>query len=140
MQHTMEVGYQPAHAYSLSQSKCTFTKGEIGGVKEKDGTATQFDELTGNSSKFHGFFVETLANGDAIHYTYEGTATLKNGQVVQASDTWTMVKGTGKAAGIKGSGNWKGKGAADGSAEWSCQGSYTLAAAPMKSTPAKKKN
>ena len=62
MQHSIEVGDQPNHAYSISQTKCAATKGEIGGVKEKEGTGTDFFEVTGNNSSGHGVFVETMAN------------------------------------------------------------------------------
>ena len=62
MQHSIEVGDQANHAYSISQTKCAATKGEIGGVKEKEGTGTDFIEVTGNNSSGHGVFVETMAN------------------------------------------------------------------------------
>ena len=50
------------HAYIVESFNCTATKGEIGGVKQKSGTATDFMEATGNNAKGHGVFVETLAN------------------------------------------------------------------------------
>ncbi len=141
MQHSIDVGDQPGHAYVITQIKCSASKGELAGVKNKDGGGAQFDEAMGNTSKYHGNFVETLANGDKIQYTYAGTANMKNGQIVDGSHKWTAIKGTGKFAGIKTSGSCKGVGAADGSVTWDCEGTYTMgAAAPAKSTPAKKKS
>ncbi len=86
MGQSIEVGDQPNHAYAIDQIKCTSTKGEIAGVKEKVGTGTEFAEVTGNSFKGHGVFVETMANGDKVHSTYQITATLKNGQIQSGSD------------------------------------------------------
>jgi hypothetical protein len=124
--HSIEIGDQPNHAYSIDQIKCTSTKGEIAGVREKEGTGTEFAEVTGNSSSGHGVFVETMANGDKIHFTYEVTATIKNGQMQSGSDKWQATSGTGKFKGIKASGTCTGTGNADGSATWSCTGTYSL--------------
>ncbi len=123
---SIDVGDQPNHAYSIDQIKCTSTKGQIAGVREKEGTGTEFAEVTGNSSSGHGVFVETMANGDKINFTYETTATLKNGQLQSASDKWQATSGTGKFKGIKASGTCKGTGAADGSTNWTCTGTYSL--------------
>src|SRR6266851_6836964 len=79
--HSIEVGDKPGHAYSVDQITCTSTKGEIAGVKEKEGTGTEFAEVTGNSMKGHGVFVETMANGDKLHFVYQFTATTKDGQM-----------------------------------------------------------
>ena len=126
MPHSLEVGDQPNHAYSISQTKCTAVKGEIAGIKEKEGTATDFVEVTGNNSSGHGIFVETLANGDKIHFTYTTTGTLKNGQMVSGSNKWQATGGTGKSKGIKASGACKGTGNPDGSVTWVCNGTYSL--------------
>ncbi len=125
MANSIPVGDQPNHAYAIDQIKCTSTKGEIGGVREKEGTGTEFGDVTGNNSKGHGIFVETMANGDTIYATYEPTVTLKDGQIESASDKWQYTGGTGKFKGIKGSGTCKGTGSADGS-NWTCSGTYSL--------------
>ena len=126
MMHSIEVGDQPNHTYSIDQFKCTSTKGEIAGVREKEGAGTEFAEVSGNSSKGHGIFVETMANGDKIHFTYQFTATLKDGNLQSASDTWQATSGTGKFKGIKASGTCTGTGNPDGSADWACTGTYSL--------------
>lgn len=126
MRHSIEVGDQPNHAYSISQSKCTGTKGEIAGVKEKEGTGTDFGEVKGNTSSGHGVYVETMANGDKINYTYTGSSTMKNGQMQSGSNQWQATNGTGKFKGIKARGTCKGTGNPDGSATWTCGGTYSL--------------
>ena len=120
------VAGQADHAYSVRQVNCTATGGEVAGVKEKTGTATEFAEVMGNSNKGHGIFVETLENGDMITYDYQFTSTMNGKVATSASNTWTMVSGTGKAKGIKGSGTCNGKSDADGSLSLECTGSYTM--------------
>ena len=126
MANSIEVGDQPNHAYAIDQIKCTATKGEIAGVKEKEGTGTEFAEVNGSSLKGHAIWVETMANEDKIYATYQFTITLKDGQMQSGSDKWQYTGGTGKFKGIKGNGTCKGTGSADGSSNWSCSGTYTL--------------
>ncbi|HXW93665.1 MAG TPA: hypothetical protein VEK33_24155 [Terriglobales bacterium] len=125
MANSIEVGDQPNHAYAIDQIKCTSSKGEIAGVREKEGTGTEFTEVTGSSSKGHAVWVETMSNGDTIYATYEPTLTLKDGQIESAADKWQYTGGTGQFKGIKGSGTCKGTGSADGS-NWTCIGTYSL--------------
>lgn len=134
-EHSVEVGDQPGHAYAVSQSKCTAVKGEIEGVKEKEGSATELRDVMGSNLSWNGTFVDTLADGDKIHVSYKGTGTAKGNQFVSGNHTWTIIGGTGKFKGAKGEGGCKGKGNPDGTAIWNCTGTYTLAAA----APAKKK-
>jgi hypothetical protein len=126
MANSIDVGDQPNHAYAIDQIKCTSTKGEIEGVREKEGTGTEFAEVKGNRSSGHAVFVETMANGDTIYATYQPTITLKDGQMQSGSDKWQYTGGTGKFKGIKGSGTCKGTGSADGSSNWTCTGTYAL--------------
>jgi hypothetical protein len=121
------VAGQANHAYSVYQVNCTSTGGEIAGVKEKSGIATEFAEVKGNANKGHGIFVETLENGDAITYDYTFTSTMNGKVATAASNTWKMVSGTGKAKGMKGTGGCKGKGNPDGSLNLECTGTYTAA-------------
>jgi len=124
--HSIEVGDKAGHAYSIDQITCTATKGEIAGVKEKEGTGTEFSEVTGNSMKGHGVFVETMANGDKIHFAYQFTGTTKDGQLQSATDNYHAISGAGKFTGIKASGTCKGTGKADGSVDWACTGTYSI--------------
>lgn len=125
--NAIPVGDAPDHAFVVQQSKCTATKGEVGGVKEKDGVSTEFMEATGNNGKGHGIFVETLSNGDKIMYSYTFTGVSANGKPVSGSNKWTMSGGVGKFKGVSGSGTCTGKGNPDGSATYNCTGTYTMA-------------
>jgi hypothetical protein len=125
-EHAINVGDQANHSYAISKSACTASKSEIGGVKEKDGDSTQFNETKGGATTWHGIFVVTAENGDKIHYTYTGRGTVKDGQFQSGSNKWAMVGGTGKFAGAKGEGTCKGKGNADGTGTWDCEGNFTL--------------
>jgi hypothetical protein len=124
--HSIDVGDKPGHAYAIGQSKCTAAKGEIGGVKEKEGLDTEFDDVKGTSVRLHGVFVDTLENGDKLVVSYTGSGSAVKGEM-QLASKWSVVSGTGKLKGAKGEGTCKGKGNADGSNTFDCTGDYTLA-------------
>jgi hypothetical protein len=124
--NAIPVGDTPDHVYIVEQAKCTATNGEIAGVKQKEGTATEFVEATGATSKGHGIFVETMSNGDKIIYSYELTGTSKNKMMDTGSNKFTATSGTGQFKGIKASGSCTAKGNPDGSGEFTCTGTYTL--------------
>jgi hypothetical protein len=123
--HAIQPGDQPDHAYSISQVKCTATAGEIAGVKQKEGVGTEFHEITASTSRFRGTFVETLANGDKIIYSYEGTAKVKPGVLESADNKWSAASGTGAFKGIKANGTCKGTGNPDGTTTFACAGDYS---------------
>ena len=120
-----QVGDQPNHSYNLGQFRCMATNGEVAKVKEKEGTGTEFSEITGNNSSGHGIFVATMANGDHVHYVYTTTATWKNGMMQTGANKWAIKGGTGKFKDAKGSGTCAGKANKDGSAAWTCTGTYS---------------
>jgi hypothetical protein len=126
--HSIDLGDQANHTYAVTKTTCTATKGEVGGVKEKEGIGTQFNETTGDATTWHGLFVVTAENGDKIHYAYSsvGKGTVKDGQFQSGSNKWSMVGGTGKFAAAKGKGGCTGKGRTDGIVTWDCSGTYTL--------------
>lgn len=125
--NALPVGDAPDHVYVLQQGKCTATKGEIAGIADKEGISTEFMDVHGNSAKGHGVFVETMGNGDKIYISYEATGTMANKVFQSGSNKWTVAGGTGKFASAKGSGSCTGKGNPDGSANFDCTGSVTLA-------------
>ena len=106
---------------------CTATKGEIAGVKEKDGKGTETDDIKGDKVSGKGTFVESLENGDTLNIKYTVQATMKDGMVDTGSNKWQIASGTGKFKGIKGSGGCTGKGNADGSSAYDCTGNYSMA-------------
>lgn len=123
----LPVPDQANHAYVIEQVHCTASTGsEIGGIKQKEGTGVEFVEVTGNSAKGHGTFVETLVNGDKITYTYTLTGVMANNMMQSGSNSWTATSGTGKFKGITAKGTCTAKGKPDGSADFVCSGTYTL--------------
>lgn len=125
--HALPVGDTPDHMYVVEQSKCTATKGEIAGVAEKEGTATEFADVVGDTVTGHGIFVETLANGDKLHVTYTFKGTSKNKVLQSGSNKWSVASATGMFKGVKASGTCTAKGNPDGTANFECNGAYTLA-------------
>jgi hypothetical protein len=126
--HSIDVGDRANHSYAVTKTTCTATKSGVGAVKEKEGIGTEFDETTGDEVTWHGVFVVTMENGDKIHYTYSnsGKGVVKDGKFQSGANKWSMVGGTGKFASVKGEGSCQGKGNADGTATWDCEGTYTL--------------
>jgi len=123
--HSIDVGDQANHAYVVSKESCNPAKSDVGGAKEKEGGATQFNETMGDSASWHGVFISTTDSGDKIYYHYTGKGMVKGGQFQSGTDKWTMVGGTGKFASAKGDGTCEGKGNADGSVTWDCTGMFT---------------
>lgn len=124
--NSIPVGDKADHSYMIDQFHCTASKGEIAGIKDKEGTGTEFGDVTGNSSKSHGIFVETLANGDKLHANLTSAATMtKDGKLESVSNKWEVTEGTGKVKGIKASGSCTGKAAGDNT-EFTCNGTYTM--------------
>jgi hypothetical protein len=62
VQHTINVGDKPGHAYAIDQINCTATKGEIAGVKIESGTGTEFLDIKGDKTTGQGEFVENMEN------------------------------------------------------------------------------
>ncbi len=123
--NAIPVTHHPDHSLGVSQAKCVWTQPmTIAGVKTKEGVDTSTSDTKGNAAKIHGYYVDTMENGDIASYKYEGTATLKNGAFVTGEDKWELMEGTGKLKGLKGSGTCKGKGNADGSVTWACDGMF----------------
>lgn len=127
-EHSIQVGDKPNHSFVINQGKCTWTKPfEIAGIQNKEIVGTGFAEIRGNTSRGHGYDVDTMTNGDKAYYREEFSFTLKDG-VPQSGDVkWTFVGGTGKLKGIKGKGTCKlTSAAADGSSTADCEGEYEL--------------
>lgn len=126
-QYAVQVGDRPNHTFSLGQTKCAWTKPwEIAGIPGKEGVGTFSGEITGNTFRFHAYYVDEMANGDKAYYRYQGTATLKDGVAQTETGTWSLVRGTGKLKGITGKGTYKGTAAADGTETYEVEGEYTL--------------
>lgn len=125
--YKIEVGDQPGHAYQIYQGKCSYTKGEIAGIRAKEEVFAGSYEISGNTAlgRFSSFM--PMANGDRVHVSGEDTLTLKNGMPQSVEGKWSFRGGTGKFAGLKGKGIFKVKFAADGTSTAEIQGEYELA-------------
>ncbi|MBZ5614109.1 MAG: hypothetical protein LAO23_08895 [Acidobacteriia bacterium] len=126
--HTLDVGDAPDHTYYIGQGKCDATS-STGDLKEKAGQYTEFHDAWKASFNFHGHYNATMDDGDKVNYTYEGSTSTDITKPL--ANKWKIVGGTGKHKGIKGSGSCAGKQNADGSADWECTGTYSLAAGKM---------
>jgi len=124
VQQKVDVPDHPDHSLSISQAKCTWTKPmEVAGIQDKDGVTSAADDVHGNNSSSHGYYVDNMANGDKAYVHYQGTGSMKDGT---GEGKWSYTGGTGKFKGLKGGGTYKGKAAADGSATYDVEGEYTL--------------
>ena len=117
----------PDHMMLLRQGRCVPTKAaEIGGSSSKQAAFAEHGEVIGQNGKVTGTYVDTLANGEKVYYSYEATSVLQNGALQSMQNKWKIVGGTAKLKGIKGQGTCTGKGASDGSLTFDCTGEYTL--------------
>ena len=119
----VEVSDHPGHMLMITQAKCTWSKPlEVDGVQSKDGLDSGVGEMHGGTGTSHGYYIDTMANGDKSFVKWQGTDSMKEG----SSGKWSYVGGTGKFKGLKGGGTYKGKMAEDGSVTFDVEGEYTL--------------
>jgi hypothetical protein len=134
--YAIEVGDRPGHVMTARKAACTWTEGvEIAGLKAKTGQDVATGEVSGATLRDSGFHTATMDNGDKFTVRFTGTGTLNKDKSGSFEGTWTIVSGTGKLKGVKGSGTFKGSGSADGSSDVQVEGEYTMPAA--KTTAAK---
>src|SRR6266700_3515236 len=110
--HTIAIGDRPNHSFTISQIK--------------GGAGVQSDEVSDSTSQFHGYFLDTMSDGNQAHYRYVGTTTLKDGALQSAIWNWLFVGGTGTLRGLRGSGSCRAKSIGNGVSAWECTGSYQL--------------
>ncbi len=126
-EHALEVGDHPHHSFVIAQGKCTWTKPlEIAGIQSKEDIGTSFDEVRGNTSRGHGYVLNTWTNGDKSYVRIHGTLALKDGVPQSAEGNWSFTGGTGKLKGLKGKGTYKGTAGSDGSMTYEVEGEYEL--------------
>ncbi len=120
--HTIAIGDRPNHSFTISQTTCRWTKPfNIAGIRSKGGQGLQSDELTDSTSQFHGYYLDTMSDGDRAYYRYVGTGTPQG-----AMWNWLFVGGTGRLRALRGSGSCRAKPIANGVSAWECTGSYQL--------------
>ncbi len=123
-EHHFDVGDVADHTYTILQGTCEATASRSGLV-EKSASYTEFREMWQATANWHGRFNVTLDNGDKLYYSYEGSGS--NDIAKPVTNRWKIGSGTGKHKGIKGSGTCSGKRNADGSSDWACKGTYSIA-------------
>lgn len=125
IQQKADISDRPEHSITLSQLKCTWSKPlEVEGVQSKEGLDTVVLEARGTSGTSHGYYIDTMANGDKTFVHWQGTDSMKDGT---SAGKWNFAGGTGKFKGLKGGGTYKGKYAQDGTVSFDVEGDYTLA-------------
>lgn len=137
-ENTIEVGDKPGHVLILRKATCAWADGsqEIAGLKTKSGVDAATTEVNGASMRDNGYHTATMDNGDKYTVRIGGTGTMNKDNTGTFEGKWSFVSGTGKLKGIKGGGTYKGVANADGSADVTVDGDYTIAA---PAAPAKKK-
>lgn len=119
----LDVGDVSGHTISLTQATCTWTKAMVfDGVQDTDGISSQISEVDGDNLTSHGYFVDTMANGDKIFLKYEAIIPIAGGDTQSVHGKWTFTGGTGKFKGIQGDGTFSGHGAS-----YDLEGEYALA-------------
>lgn len=125
--YAIPIGDRPDHAFSISKTKCTWTKApEIAGTQAKDHEYAAFADVDGARGRVRSAAVGNMANGDKYYVGTQGTLTMKGGITETSTGTWSYTGGTGKLKGIKGKGTYKGKPAADGTTTIEVEGEYQL--------------
>ena len=138
--YSIEVGDKAGHMLASRKSACTWSEGAVEGVAIKSGLDVAATEISGATARDNGYHTATLENGDKFTVRFSGAMTMGKDGGGTFEGKWTMVSGTGKLKGIKGSGTYKGTGNADGSGDVTVDGEYTMAPAkPAAPAPAKKK-
>jgi hypothetical protein len=125
--YSIEVGDAPGHVLTARKSACTWTGGEIAGMKVTAAQDVATGEVNGNMAHDSGYHVATMDSGDKYTVHFAGAATMAQDMTGTITGKWNFVSGTGKLKGIKGGGTYKGKANADGSADVDVTGTYTLA-------------
>jgi hypothetical protein len=119
----LEVGDVPDHSYMIAQGTCNATSSDKA-FPEKSGQYTEFRDVTKTSVHAHGRYNVTMDNGDKVYYSYEGSS--PTDVTKPASNKWTIVRGTGKYKGVKGSGTCSGQNKADETSDWECTGTTSI--------------
>ncbi|HLW82822.1 MAG TPA: hypothetical protein VKS20_12370 [Candidatus Acidoferrales bacterium] len=126
VQHEIQVGDHPGHVFVIDQSKCQWTKPiEIEGIKDKQGTGTNFNDVTPYRSRGQGLYIDEWANGDKTFVQTRSFSRMKDGKLVSGEGTWSFVGGTGKMGKIKAKGTFKFHPNPDGTVTYDIAGEYT---------------
>ena len=105
IQQRVDIPDHPGHSLSISQFKCTWTKPlEVTGVQSKGGLDSGSGDIHGDKGTSHGFYIDTMANGDIAFVHWSGTDDMKAGT---SQGKWNYTGGTGKFKALKGGGTYR---------------------------------
>jgi hypothetical protein len=76
--------------------------------------------------EWRGVYIETMSNGEKLIYRHHGFGTMKKNAFAGGTDSWEVVRATGKMAGVRGKGTCKIVPEPDGSATDECTGDYIV--------------
>ncbi len=129
----MDVGDRPGHSMSLNKSSCAWNRAfDMAGLKAKTYVGVGVSDSQADKSKYSGYVVITMDNGDKAFVSSSGTSTIaKDGSSI-SEGTWSYTGGTGKLRGLTGKGTFKSTGAADGSSTDHIDGDYAVPATKGK--------
>jgi hypothetical protein len=130
--YTLPVGDKPDHAIILGKVTCTWTSGDLGGDKLKAEEDVYTSDMSGKTSRDHGYGTGTTAGGDKYFVRFDGTTKYEKNMPTVGTCTWNFTGGTGKLKGLTGKGTCTGKFDATGAAAFDIVGEYTIPAAKKK--------
>jgi hypothetical protein len=119
----LDVGDMADHSYAIDQGTCAATASDKD-FAEKSGAYTEFRESWKDKMSWHGRYNVTTDGGDKLFYVYSGSGPTDITKPI--GNKWTIEGGTGKHKGIKGSGTCSATRNADGTADYTCTGTYTI--------------
>src|SRR2546425_1190309 len=94
-QHSIPVGDRPNHTFTLNQNKCTWTKPmEIAGTQTKEDVTTGFADISGEKSSDRGYALMTMASGDKARVSWQGSGTVKDGQLQSGEGKFSFLSGS----------------------------------------------
>ncbi|HEV8132310.1 MAG TPA: hypothetical protein VGQ81_13755 [Acidobacteriota bacterium] len=126
-QYSITVGDRPNHSFMIGQNECTWTKPmEIAGTQSKEHVSTASYDITGDKSTERGYALISMASGDKTRASWQGSSTMKEGQLQSGEGKWSFSTGTGKLRGIKGKGTYKCQGTAGGAFTCDVEGEYQV--------------
>lgn len=127
LHQTAPVGDGGEHSISLDQRVCEWNPAiTIAGVKGDQYTSTGVDDVQFNRARDHGYAVGTMANGDKYFICYDGSSIMNGPTPVHLQGRWHFTGGTGKLAGLKGSGTYTARPTRGGRMLFSIKGKYTI--------------